>query len=118
MWLGAVLYALGYGLLPLARSVPAFLAVQVLLPLGTALFFPANSALVSHRAERHEFGLMLGVQQALRGVMSIIGPLWAGFAYDHLGPSVPFFACSLIIACALMLAIRVPRGEPAAMTAA
>jgi MFS family permease len=117
MWLGAVLYALGYGLLPLARSVPAFLAFQVLLPLGTALFFPANSALVSHRAERHEFGLMLGVQQALRGVMSIIGPLWAGFAYDHLGPSVPFFACSVIIACALMLAIRVPRGEPAPVTA-
>jgi multidrug resistance protein len=112
MWLGAVLYGLGYGLLPFARSVPMFLVFQVLLPLGTALFFPANSALVSHRAERHEFGLMLGVQQALRGVASVIGPIWAGFAYDRLGPRVPFFACSVIIACALLLATRVSRTEP------
>lgn len=113
MRLGAVLYGVGYGLLPFASSVPMFLAFQVLLPLGTALFFPANSALVSHQAEPHEFGLMLGVQQALRGVMSIIGPLWAGLAYDHLGRSVPFFACSVIIGCALLLAVRVPAREPA-----
>jgi MFS family permease len=94
-----------------------FLAFQVLLPLGTALFFPANSALVSHRAERHEFGLMLGVQQALRGVASVIGPVWAGFAYDRLGPRVPFFACAVIIGCALGLASRVPRGAPVPVTA-
>lgn len=112
MWLGGALYGLGYFLLPFARSVPMFLVLQVLLPLGTALFFPANSALVSHRAERHEFGLMLGVQQALRGVASVIGPIWAGLAYQHLGPSVPFFACAVIIGCAVLLATRVPREEP------
>lgn len=117
MWLGGALYALGYFLLPFARSVPMFLVLQVLLPLGTALFFPANSALVSHRAERHEFGLMLGVQQALRGVASVIGPIWAGLAYQHLGPTVPFFACAVIIGCAVLLATRVPREEPVAAAA-
>src|SRR5690348_12081508 len=91
MRLGAVLYGLGYLLIPLAASVPVFLVFQTLLPLGTALLFPANSALVSHRADRHEYGLMLGVQQALRGVASVIGPIWAGFAYQTLGPRVPFF---------------------------
>ena len=117
MWLGAVLYGVGYGLLPLARSVPVFLAFQVLLPLGTALFFPANSALVSHRAERHEYGLMLGVQQALRGVASVIAPIWAGIAYQHLGPAVPFLACSVIIALALVLALRVRVEAPVTATA-
>jgi multidrug resistance protein len=112
MRLGATLYGLGYALLPLAPSVPMFLLIQVLLPLGTALLFPANSALVSHRADRHEFGLMMGVQQALRGVASVAGPIWAGLAYQHLGPSVPFFACSVIIGLALLMATRVPRGEP------
>src|SRR6266566_2848214 len=114
MRLGATLYALGYALLPLAPSVPMFLLIQVLLPLGTALLFPANSALVSHRADRHAFGLMMGVQQALRGVASVAGPIWAGLAYQHLGPSVPFFACAVIIALALLMATRVPRGEPVA----
>jgi multidrug resistance protein len=110
MRLGATLYALGYALLPFATSVPLFLGFQVLLPLGTALLFPANSALVSHRTDRHEFGLMMGVQQALRGVASVAGPVWAGFAYQHLGPSVPFLACAAIISCALLLAVRVPHG--------
>jgi multidrug resistance protein len=120
MRLGAALYALGYLLIPLADSVPMFLLFQVFLPLGTALLFPATSALVSHHASRHEFGLMLGVQQAFRGVASVIAPVLAGVAYQHLGPSVPFFGCSAIIACALLLAIRVPRtvpGEPAASAA-
>ena len=111
---GAVLYAAGYALIPLAKSVPAFLLYQTLLPLGTALLFPANSALVSHRSDAHEFGLMMGVQQALRGVASVIGPIWAGFAYQSLGPRVPFFACAGIIACALVLATRVPRADVAA----
>jgi len=112
MRLGAALYALGYGLLPLASSVPMFLLFQVLLPLGTALLFPATSALVSHRTDQHEFGLMMGVQQAFRGAASVAGPIWAGLAYQHLGPGVPFFACAVIIACALLLASRVPRGAP------
>ncbi|HEY6852701.1 MAG TPA: MFS transporter, partial [Gemmatimonadales bacterium] len=111
-------YGLGYALIPLAVTVPQFLGVQVLLPLGTALLFPATSALVSHHASRHEFGLMLGVQQAFRGVASVIAPVLAGMAYQHLGPSVPFFGCSVIIACALLLATRVPHTVPATAEAA
>src|SRR2546422_8489933 len=89
MRLGATLYALGYALLPLAPSVPMFLLIQILLPLGTALLFPANSALVSHRADRHEFGLMMGVQQALRGVASVAGAPWGGDAEPHAGGGRP-----------------------------
>jgi len=114
---GAALYGLGYALIPLAVTVPQFLAVQVLLPLGTALLFPATSALVSHHSSKHEFGLMLGVQQAFRGVASVIAPVLAGFAYQHLGPSVPFFGCAVIIACALLLAVRVPHTAPDVVTA-
>ena len=111
---GAVLYGSGFALLPFMTSVPAFLLVQALLPLGSALLFPANSALVSHRAAKHEFGLMMGVQQALRGVASVLGPIWAGIIYQHVGPRVPFFACAMVTALVFLLALRVPRTEPAA----
>ena len=117
MRLGAALYGLGYALIPFASSVPQFLLFQVFLPLGTALLFPANSALVSHRTDQHEFGLMMGVQQALRGVASVAGPIWAGLAYQHLGPTVPFFACAVILACALLLAALVPRAAAEPVTA-
>lgn len=117
MRLGAALYGLGYALMPLASSVPVFILFQVLLPLGTALLFPANSALVSHRAAKHEFGLMMGVQQALRGVAAVLSPIGAGLAYQYLGPTVPFFGCAAIIGCALLLATRVARDEPVALAA-
>ena len=61
---------------------------------------------------------MMGVQQALRGVASVVGPIWAGFAYQTLGPRVPFFACAAVIACALLLATQVPRSEAAPAAAA
>jgi multidrug resistance protein len=115
---GAVLYGLGFLFIPLAATVPQFLMVQVLLPLGTALLFPANSALVSHHASKHEFGLMLGVQQAFRGVASVIAPVLAGAAYQHLGPPIPFYGCAVIIACALLLASRVPHTVPDVSAAA
>jgi len=115
---GAVLYGLGFALLPLSGSVPMFLLVQALLPLGSALFFPANSALVSHRAAKHEFGLMMGVQQALRGVASVLGPIWAGLIYQHVGPRVPFVACAVVTAFVFLLALRVPRTKPAAQPVA
>lgn len=116
MRIGAVLYGAGYLLLPLAASVPAFLLYQTFLPLGTALLFPANSALVSHNADRHEFGLMLGVQQALRGVSSVLAPILAGFAYQVYGPRVPFFGAAGVIAIALLLTGLVRDSRPATAT--
>lgn len=114
--LGGLLYGLGFALLPLANSVPVFLLVQALLPLGSALFFPANSALVSHRAAKHEFGLMMGVQQALRGVASVLGPVLGGLIYQHVGPGMPFVACAVVTAFVLVLALQVPRAKPTERT--
>jgi len=113
MRLGATLYGLGFVLLPLAPTLPLFVICQLLLPLGTALLFPATSALVSHRAHHEEFGLTLGVQQAFRGVSAILGPILAGAAYQGLGRSVPFFGCAAAIAVALTLAAREPTDAPA-----
>ncbi|MGH7753037.1 MAG: MFS transporter [Gemmatimonadales bacterium] len=114
MRLGATLYALGFLTIPLAGSLPVFVLCQLLLPLGTALLFPANSALVSHRAHQEELGLTLGVQQTFRGVSAIVGPILAGLAYQGLGPTVPFFAAGAIVVGALILAVREP--NPVAVT--
>ncbi len=117
MQLGAVLMLFGFALLPLPRTLPLFVTCQLLLPIGTALLFPANSALVSHRAHRHELGLTLGVQQTFRGVASVLGPIWAGFAYQELGRAIPFFVSAVIVAVVVALALRVrvevpTEGEP------
>ena len=109
MRLGAALLAIGLALMPLPRILPLFVVFLALAPMGTALLFPASTALVSHRADRRETGLVLGAQQTLRGIMSIIGPVGGTVAYATLGHGVPFLLASATVAVALFLAAREPR---------
>src|SRR2546425_11135994 len=97
----------------LFRSLPLFVAAQILLPLGTALLFPANSALVSHRADPNEIGLTLGVQQTYRGIAAVLGPTYAGRAYQTLGQHVPFYISAGIIVVVVYLTLRVREEAPA-----
>jgi len=118
MQVGTLLLFAGFILVPLAPSLPLFVAAQILLPLGTALLFPANSALVSHRAHHDEIGLTLGVQQTYRGIAAIVGPVYAGGAYQALGQHVPFFISAgiIIFVAYLTLQIREDTPTPVAVT--
>lgn len=109
MRIGAALLFAGFVLVPLAPTLPVFVMTQILLPLGTALLFPANSALVSHRADPREIGVTMGVQQTYRGVAAIIGPAYAGWAYGALGHTVPFYLSAgiIVLVFALMLFVEV-----------
>jgi len=97
---------------PLATSLPLFIGAQVLLPLGTALLFPANSALVSHKAHHDEIGVTLGVQQTYRGVAAILGPVYAGGSYQLLGQHVPFYISAAIIVFVMYLTLRIREDTP------
>lgn len=113
MRIGALLLLAGFVLVPSAPTLPVFVLAQILLPLGTALVFPANSALVSHRADPHEIGITMGVQQTYRGVAAIIGPAYAGWAYGRLGHHVPFYISAVIMLFVFGLMLMVQRDQPA-----
>jgi MFS family permease len=87
---------LGFALMPLAASTPLFVLVIVLVPVGTALLFPATTSLVSRFAAKNELGATMGVQQAFGGIARLIGPLWAGAAFQVLGPASPFWISSAL----------------------
>jgi multidrug resistance protein len=89
MRLGAVLLGFGLFLMPFPKTEWAFISCLALAPIGTALLFPASTALVSHRTERNEYGVQMGAQQTLRGIMSIVGPIGSTIAFQYLGPGVP-----------------------------
>ncbi len=112
MRIGATLLALGLGLMPLPHLLPLFVVFLILTPMGTALLFPASTALVSHRTDGRELGLVLGAQQTLRGIMSIIGPIGATAVYASLGHGVPFFMAAGIVVVAGLLAVREPHAAP------
>jgi multidrug resistance protein len=117
MRLGAVLLGIGLVLMPLPSTLWGFAVCLILAPIGTALLFPASTALVSHRTDRNEYGVQMGAQQTLRGLMAIVGPIGATLAFQHLGPGVPFFMAASVVAVAAVVAWQV-RDERTAPTPA
>jgi MFS family permease len=112
--LGLTALAAGFALQPLAPTLLAFFAVITLIPVGTALLFPANSSLVSRYAAQHELGATMGVQQAYGGVARLVGPIWAGAAFEAYGPGAPFWICSALAVATLLFALGLeapPRGR-------
>jgi multidrug resistance protein len=114
---GTVILAVGLATIPLSRSYLALGLSVALVPLGTAFTFPCITSLLSRVISRHERGLYMGVQQTFGGVARVIGPLWAGWAYDHLGVGVPFWTAAVLVAGTLLLGLGMEeytRPKPAA----
>jgi MFS family permease len=103
--MGIIAVGLGMAAVPLARNFVELALAVPLVPIGTALLFPATTSLLSHRAPENQTGMYLGVQQMFGGVSRMAGPLWAGAAFQHFGIAVPFFMAS-----GLMLVARLFSG--------
>jgi multidrug resistance protein len=118
--LGILLLATGLATLPLARSYLALALVVPLVPLGTAFTFPCITSILTRVIAAHERGLYMGVQQTFGGVARVIGPISAGWAFDHLGPGVPFWTGAVVVLGTLALGAGMeeyirPKPEPAAV---
>ncbi len=103
--LGIVLLASGLAAIPLTHDYLTLALAVALVPLGTAFTFPCITSLLSRIIERHERGLYMGVQQTFGGMARVVGPLAAGWAYDHLGVGVPFWTAAILVAGTLILGI-------------
>jgi MFS family permease len=107
---GAVSLALGLSLIPLAHAVWLLAIVIALVPIGTALLFPATTSLVTHLAPDAERGQVLGVAQTFGGIARVIAPIWSTAAFQALGTGVPFHVAGAIVGLVILLALQV-RGE-------
>ncbi len=102
--LGAVLLTLGQALLPFVGNLAQLALVIALVPIGTALLFPATSSQVSLYAPAGQVGEFMGLQQAMGGVSRMVGPLWAGVVFQHLGVPWPFWLAAILMATVGVLA--------------
>jgi MFS family permease len=109
--MGLVLLATGLAAFPFVHNY-ALLAIAIAcIPLGTAFTFPCVTSLLSRVIPSNERGLYMGVQQAYGGLARVLVPLWAGFAYDHFGRSVPFLTSSALVLGSLFLGLGVDDGR-------
>ncbi len=104
---GLAALTLSFALQPLAPRLPLYCLALVLIPIGTALLFPATSSLVSRYSEPRELGTVMGVQQAYGGIARLIGPIWAGAAFESIGPGAPFWIASVLAFATLLFALGV-----------
>ncbi|HVH38521.1 MAG TPA: MFS transporter [Gemmatimonadaceae bacterium] len=110
---GIVLLALGLALLPLSHNYPMLAISIALIPLGTAFTFPCVTGMLSQVIPNHERGLYMGVQQTFGGLARVIGPIWAGFAFDYLGKGVPFYTGAALALFTLTLGVGIEAYLPA-----
>ncbi len=102
---GVVLLSLGLALMPLSRHLGMLAFAVALIPLGTAFTFPCVTSLLSRVISPDERGLFMGLQQTFGGVARVIAPLWAGFAFDHLGIGVPFYSAAVFVLATISLGL-------------
>jgi MFS family permease len=73
--------------------------------------------MLSQVISRHERGLYMGVQQTFGGMARVVAPIWAGFAWDHLGVPIPFWTGALVVGGTIFISLglgsRVHEAEPA-----
>ncbi len=103
---GTILLSLGLVLYPLGRSWMLLAPIMALIPIGTALLFPATTALMSHASEKREIGTTMGVAQTFAGVARVIAPIVATWSFQRVGHAWPFLLGGTIVALVGILAFR------------
>ena len=102
---GLFIAAIALVLAPLPSSAHWFATTLALLAVGTGIVNPSLSSTVSKAAHEHKRGEVMGVYQSAGSFARIIGPLIAGFVYDHIGIASPIFISALLMAIAGITAI-------------
>ncbi|MBA2627065.1 MAG: MFS transporter [Gemmatimonadales bacterium] len=104
---GALVLVVGLLLYPHAHSLMALAFVIPFVPIGTALLFPATTALISRQTDPAELGTVMGVAQTFAGISRVVAPLFATAVFAGLGHVAPFYVSGAIVAVVALLAFQI-----------
>jgi multidrug resistance protein len=107
MRIGTVLLVLGLALYPLPRDLWTLALVIPLVPIGTALLFPATTSLMSRAADPGELGTTMGVAQTFAGLARVAAPILATVTFQRLGHGWPFYVAAGYVALVGIMAFQV-----------
>ncbi len=115
MRVGAAALVVGLILYATAPTIWWLVLVIPLVPIGTALLFPATTSLMTRVSEKSEVGTTMGTAQTFAGISRVLAPLAATFAFQTYGHRAPFFMGAGLVALVSLLAFRITH-EPAPVT--
>ena len=107
MRIGTMLLVVGLALYPLPRSLWTLAIVIPLVPIGTALLFPATTSLMSRASDPRELGTTMGVAQTFAGLARVMAPILATIAFQRLGHGWPFYLAAGYVALVGLMAFQV-----------
>ncbi len=115
---GLLVVASSYVALALLALAPSPIYMFLMIGLwgvGSGLVEPASRGLLSRMTKPEDQGVVNGGSQSIQSLCLIVGPLAAGWAYGHLGHSLPFWAGAVIFLLGIVaMALAIPRIRQAA----
>ena len=99
--------ALLVAMLGIGAAAGPLLAVIAFAPyaFGQGVTQPSLQSLMTRFGGRGTGGQLLGLYQAARSLALIFGPLWAGFAFEQIGPRFVFYVGAGLMGLATLLAL-------------
>ena len=94
--------ALSFGLLLTANTLPAVL-VTALFTVPNALLRPAVISLTSKRTDTRQ-GVAMGLNNSFNSLGRIVGPIWAGFAFD-VNYSLPYLSGAVMLVAGFVISL-------------
>jgi predicted MFS family arabinose efflux permease len=91
-------------------SITAVIIATILNAVGRSLWWPTQSALVSHAAGRDAQGITFGVMHAMMSLSRVIGPIVAGAVFAR-HVTAPFLLAGAILLIAAFWAVAVRARE-------
>lgn len=117
--IGVIANLLGFMVMALTPSpVLLYVGSAPLQALGSALWRPSLSAMITKLVSNREQGLANGGTQASAALATIISPLAAGGAFAQIGPTAPFVGGAVMFALAGMTVAASTRSSPSSRSAA
>ncbi len=104
---GLLASVIGWPAIMLAPALWMLFPITFLQSGITGFIWATTGALAAGYVQEHEQGQLAGVNAALAGLMSMLGPLWAGAVYDSVSPTSPYWMGSMILLVACLLLARV-----------
>jgi predicted MFS family arabinose efflux permease len=112
------LLLLGQGALLMAMlgvaSVDSAIVVTLLFApyaFGRGVTEPSLQSLVTRFGHERTRGQLLGLYQSARSLALIIGPVWAGFAFEQISPQAVFYVGAGLVLVGMVLAVMLLRRQ-------
>ena len=104
---GLLASLVGWPLIVVAPTLWMLFPIAFLQSGITGFIWATTGVMAADLVSEKEQGQLAGVNVALGGLMSMLGPLWAGAVYDHVTPGAPYWMGAVILGFACLLLVRV-----------